>query len=60
MVRTRIDERGTVADVEVLNGLPHGLTEATVEAVRRWRFRPATRDGQPVAVDHDLSIHFGF
>ncbi|MEE8525661.1 MAG: TonB family protein [Thermoanaerobaculia bacterium] len=58
LVRARIDKEGTVADVKVLRGLPHGLTEAAVAAVRRWRFRPASIDGEPVSADHDLSIRF--
>ncbi len=58
LVRARIDKEGTVADVQVLRGLSHGLTEAAVAAVRRWRFRPANIDGEPVSFDHDLSIRF--
>lgn len=58
LVRATIDERGAVADVEVVKGLPYGITEAAVEAIRRWRFRPATLHGEPVAVYHNLSIRF--
>ncbi|MEM7353799.1 MAG: energy transducer TonB [Acidobacteriota bacterium] len=58
LVQAVIDETGAVADVKVLKGLPHGLTEAAVEAIRRWRFEPATRHGQPVAVYHNLSVRF--
>ncbi len=49
---------GRVSRVEVLEGLPHGISEAAVEAVQRWRFRPATRDGEPVAVFHRLTLRF--
>ena len=58
LVRAVIDATGAVADVEVLKGLPYGLTEAAVEAIRRWRFKPATRRGQPVAVYRNLSVRF--
>jgi protein TonB len=58
LVRARIDREGTVADVKVLRGLPYGLTEAAVAAVRRWKFRPASIDGEPVSADHDMSIRF--
>lgn len=34
------------------------LDEAAVAAVRRWRFRPASRDGQPVASLIELPIRF--
>lgn len=45
-------------DVKVLRGAPFGMTEAAVEAVRGWRFRPATREGEPVAVYYQLTVRF--
>ncbi|MFW6175811.1 MAG: TonB family protein [Acidobacteriota bacterium] len=58
IVQATIDREGTVTDVEVLRGAPLGMTEAAVEAVRRWRFRPATREGRPVAVYYQLTVRF--
>jgi hypothetical protein len=29
-----------------------------VEAVRQWRFKPATFDDTPVEVIYNLSVHF--
>ncbi len=58
LVRAVIDEGGAVTDVEVLKSLPYGMTEAAVEAIRRWKFAPATRHGQPVAVYRNLSVRF--
>ncbi|HVT17905.1 MAG TPA: energy transducer TonB [Thermoanaerobaculia bacterium] len=58
VVKAEIDEHGTVASVEVLHGLPLGLEEAAVAAVRRWRFKPATRRGQPVRVYYVLTVSF--
>lgn len=40
---------GLVTDVEVVEGLPHGLTERAVESVRRAGFTPGGRDGQPAS-----------
>jgi hypothetical protein len=34
----------------VIEGLPFGVTERAVEAVRRATFSPAEKDGQPVSV----------
>ncbi len=53
-----IDRQGRVRDVRVLRGAPFGMTEAAAEAVRGWRFRPARRDGQPVAVYYQLTVRF--
>lgn len=36
----------------------HGLDEKAVEAARQYRFRPATRDGEPVPVDLYIDVNF--
>ncbi|MEK6375903.1 MAG: energy transducer TonB [Acidobacteriota bacterium] len=53
-----IDKTGAVKDATVLKGLPNGLSEAAVEAVRQWMFVPATKDGQAVDVVFNLTINF--
>lgn len=41
---------GEVGDVEVIRGLPEGLSEEAVKAARRIRFEPARKDDERVAV----------
>ena len=53
-----IGKSGEVERVEVLKGLPMGLSEVSVDAVREWRFSPATLDGRPVRVYFNLTINF--
>jgi len=52
---------GTVSDLRVLRETPagYGFGRAAVEAVRRWRYRPATRNGEPVAVYFTVVVNFG-
>lgn len=45
-----IDRKGDVVCVEVITGLPNGLSESAEETVLGWKYDPATRDGEPVAV----------
>jgi TonB family protein len=60
-------------DVEIklvvgTDGLPHdlrpvctdwpSLTEKALEAVRRWRFLPGTKDGKPVQVEIGVKVEF--
>lgn len=49
-LRFVVGEDGRVRDVEVIAGLPHGLTEAAIEAVGEWRFEPTRVEGRPTAV----------
>lgn len=53
-----VNERGTIDGIDVLQGLPHGITEAAVERVQRWRFTPAQKDGEAVKVYHRLRLRF--
>ena len=56
LIRALIDAKGNVADSEVLHGLPNGLTENALKALRRSRFRPATINGEPVAAIYHQSV----
>jgi len=44
-----IDTKGRVAKTRVVQSVP-GLDEAAVECLKKWRFKPAVKDGKPVAV----------
>ena len=58
ILETVIDEQGDVTEVRILKGLPGGLDQAAVEAVRTWKFNPATLDGRPVPVYYILTVNF--
>jgi TonB family protein len=49
---------GSVGDVKVLEGLGGGLNERAVQAVRQWRFAPATRRGSAVDVIVEVAVEF--
>jgi len=58
IVEAIIDEHGDVTNVRVLKGLPMGLDQAAVEAIKTWKFKPATLAGQPVPVYYVLTVNF--
>jgi protein TonB len=58
IVQAIIDEQGNVTNVQVLKGLPMGLSESAVEAVKQWKFKPATLNDRPVAVYFNLTVNF--
>jgi TonB family protein len=54
-----IDKNGVVRNVKVLRGIGYGLDESAVETVtKKWLFRPATLNGQPVSVQAKIEINF--
>jgi TonB family protein len=58
IIEAIIDEYGRVADARILKGLPLGLDQEALTAVREWRFQPATLGGRPVKVFYTLTVHF--
>ena len=50
-----VDASGAVADVHVLRSLP-SYERAAVDAVRQWKFAPATRHGSPVPIVHFITL----
>jgi len=59
LVRFQVDERGAVVAAEVVECTGHSsFGRAALNAVRRWRFRPATYLGEPVSVTCLQTIRF--
>jgi protein TonB len=52
-----INAAGAVESVQVLRGVPL-LDGAAADAVRQWRFAPATLNGQPVPVVMTVTVTF--
>ncbi|MEO8585293.1 MAG: TonB family protein [Acidobacteriota bacterium] len=58
VLRIVVEGTGSVGRIDVLTAQPAGMTEAAVDAVRRWTYRPARVHGQPVAVWKVIRIRF--
>lgn len=53
-----LDVEGNLRRIQVVKPLAQGLTESAVETVKTWKYKPATKDGQPVAVYLNVMVHF--
>lgn len=49
---------GKTHDIVVTHGLTPELNEAAIQGVSQWRFKPATKDGQPIADDIYVQVSF--
>jgi TonB family protein len=56
-IQARINKNGEVDDLEVING-PIELVVSAVNAVRRWRYKPYTLNGEPVAVMTEIEVNY--
>jgi TonB family protein len=53
-----VDETGRIVNPYITRALGMGLDDKAIETVQSWRFKPGTRDGQPVKVQMVLEISF--
>ena len=58
VLRALFSAEGKVTDIYVIKKLPHGLTGATIKAVRGISFSPAMKDGHPVSMYMELQYNF--
>lgn len=55
-----VTKDGGTRDVRILKGeLPMDMKQAVVDSAKDWRFRPATRNGEPVEVYYNLTFNIG-
>ena len=56
-VEVTVDEKGDVAEVQKTSG-PTLLQGAAKDAIKKWKFKPFVRDGQPVKAIGFVSFNF--
>ncbi len=49
---------GSIGNVRILRSLGFGLDNEAMEAVRRWKFEPGKKQGEPVAVLATVEVNF--
>jgi protein TonB len=52
-----IGKDGTIQNLHVISGHPL-LTQAALDAVRQWKYRPYILNGEPVEVDTQVTVNF--
>lgn len=59
LLRVQVDANGRPEDIDVIDGSGfRSLDRAAAEAVRRWHFEPARRDGRPVRGTVEVPVEF--
>jgi TonB family protein len=58
VLRVVVEANGSVGRIDVVTPGPFGMTEAAADAVRKWTYRPARVNGQPVAVWKVIRVKF--
>jgi periplasmic protein TonB len=58
IIEAVIDRNGNVTEARILKALPMGLDQSALNAVKQWKFRPGTLNGNPVPVYYNLTVNF--
>jgi TonB family protein len=58
LLYVEVDPAGSAQNISVKRSLGLGLDEKAIEAVRRWKFRPGQKEGQPVTVAATIEVNF--
>jgi TonB family protein len=58
VLHVALSRLGSAEIIRVVKGLPHGLTESAIEAVKQMKFEPAQRNGRPASVLLDIDVKF--
>jgi len=53
-----VDENGRPRDVHVIRSVNKVLDQNAIDAVTQWKFKPALREGKPVAVRTSVEVGF--
>lgn len=53
-----VQRDGTVGNMEIKQPVGLGLDESAIDAVKQWRFQPATRDGNPIDLRATVEVSF--
>jgi protein TonB len=57
LLQAMIDTKGNIASLQAVQGDPI-LVEASIEAVKQWRYKPYVLNGEPVEVETTIKIQF--
>jgi protein TonB len=53
-----IDEKGNVTEPKVVKSSNEAFSEPAIEALKKWKFKPAKRDGEAVSIRVNIPVQF--
>lgn len=58
VLRVTFLESGEIGAISVISGMGNGLTDQAVEAAKKIKFEPATKNGKPVTISKPVEYSF--
>lgn len=53
-----VTDQGNTDDVTIIRPLGLGLDEAAVSSISQYTFKPATKEGKPIALEVFMNVNF--
>jgi protein TonB len=60
VISCEVDDRGLVNDAKVAKTTNEAFDKAALEAVAKWKFRPAQKDGKAVTMRINVPVKFTY
>jgi protein TonB len=57
-VSVLIDEKGNVTDPKIVKASNDAFSEPALEALKKWKFKPAKKDGEAVSIRVNIPVQF--
>jgi protein TonB len=57
-VSCMIDEKGNVSDPKIVKASNDAFSEPAMEALKKWKFKPAKKDGEAIAIRVNIPVQF--
>jgi TonB family protein len=58
ILKILVDAKGNVSEVNITKPFNKGLDQSAVNTVKKWKFKPATKDGKPVSCRPTVEVSF--
>lgn len=58
MVKCTVDDQGNVAETAVVKSSNEAFDKNAIDAVKKWKFKPARQDGNAISVQVTIPIKF--
>jgi protein TonB len=57
-VSCMIDEKGNVTEPKIVKASNDAFSEPAIEALKKWKFKPAKKDGEAIAIRVNIPVQF--
>jgi TonB family protein len=54
----RVDAQGNVYDLKIIRSEGGAIDKSVIDAVKRWKYEPATQDGHPISACLNIAYFF--